>query len=413
MIPRERIEASGATAIAPDGAAEELKLVVVLVSLLTLGLVDAQVIAPLLPEIAKELGTTDGWVGRTVSGYALAAASAALLIGPLSDGFGRRRFLIAASAVVGAGSAVVALTPSFLGFAIARIVTGAGAGIISALVVAAIADAVPYERRGRSMGWVAVAYFAAPVLGVPLATWVAGWVGWRANYIAFAIAGVMFSAAVYLWFREGARSSAVARPRGSRYRSFLGSRSTAAGAISAFFVTGGVAGFLLFLGAYLRNEVGLTLGEVGFVFLLCGVGSLGGAMGAGHVADRVGKLRVALAGSIGLALLLLMVPYAGGVVLYAVLGLVGLSAAARVAPLQSIVTELVPTESRGAYVAFRNTLSQAGQAVAATLAAALYERGFEYVCFFTAGFSLLAFLCMFWIEEPGVSPAPGLPGVRG
>jgi hypothetical protein len=33
-------------------------------------------------------------------------------------------------------------------------------------------------------------------------------------------------------------------------------------------------------------------------------------------------------------------------------------------------------------------------------AAALYERGFEYVCFLTAGFSLAAFGILLFVEEP-------------
>ncbi|MGH9335093.1 MAG: MFS transporter, partial [Vicinamibacteria bacterium] len=140
-------------------AADETRLVVVLVALLLLGNVDAQVVSPLLPEIARGLGTSDAWVGRTVSGYAIAAAVAALLLGPLSDAIGRRRFLVGAAIVLGLGSAISASTASFAGFALSRVVTGTGAGVTSALVVASIADVVPYQRRGRSMSWVATAYF--------------------------------------------------------------------------------------------------------------------------------------------------------------------------------------------------------------------------------------------------------------
>ena len=64
------------------------------------------------------------------------------------------------------------------------------------------------------------------------------------------------------------------------------------------------------------------------------------------------------------------------------------------------MTELVPPASRGAYVALRNTLSQSGNAVAAIGAAAMYDRGFEYVCYMAAAFSLIAFVLLFWIEEP-------------
>ena len=380
-------------------ATDETRLVLVLFALLTLGLVDTQVLAPLLPEIARGLGTTESSVGRSVSGYAIAAAIAALLIGPRSDHRGRRPFLVGAGFLVALGSAVSATTTTIAGFTLARIVTGAGAGVISALTVAAIADVVPYERRGRSMGWVAIAYTAAPILGVPVAAWVAESVGWRANYVAFAVSGIFFALAVRLWLKES-RSSPRAERRGRSYLSFLASRSTAAGALSAFFVTGGVTGFLLFLGAHLQTKFGLTVGQVGMVFLLCGVASLVGAFGAGRLSDRMGKLRMTLVSSLALAVFLLVVPYVEGTVLYAMLGLVGVSVAARLAPLQSLITELVAPDSRGAYVALRNTMSQCGNAAGALAAAALYERGFQYVCFMTAAFSLVAFALLLRIEEP-------------
>ncbi len=392
-------------AVSSDRAAGETRLVLVLFALLALGNVDSQVMAPLLPEIARGLGTKDSWVGRAVSGYAIAAALAALVAGPLSDRLGRRRFLAGSAAMLGLGSAVSAATTSFTGFALARVVTGAGAGVISALSVAAIADLVPYERRGRSMGWVATAYTAAPVFGVPIATFVAESLGWRANYVAFAAAGVFLGLAVQVWLREGSRSP-LGEARSRRYLSFFASRATALGAISAFFITGGVTGFLLFLSAYLQKDLGLTLGQVGMVFLLSGVASLAGAFGAGRLSDRVGKRSVALAGCLSMAVFLLTVPEVEGPLLYATLGLVGVSVAARLAPLQSIVTELVPPESRGAYVALRNTVSQSGNAAAAIGAAALYELGFEYVCYMAAAFSFAAFVLIFWIEEPRLRP-PG------
>jgi MFS transporter, DHA1 family, inner membrane transport protein len=394
-LKSERVETLSSAAEARDRG--EMRLVLVLFALLALGNVDTQVMAPLLPAIARGLGTSESWIGRTVSGYAIAAAIAALVAGPLSDRLGRRRFLAGSALLLGAASALSAVAPSFPGFALARVATGAGAGVISALSVAAIADIVPYERRGRSMGFVATAYTAAPVLGVPIAAFVADSVGWRANYMAFAAAGILLGLAVEIWFRESPPVSGAV-PR--RYLSFFSTRATALGVISAFFITGGVTGFLLFLGAYLQKEVGLTLGQVGMVFLWSGVASLAGAFGAGTLSDRVGKRKVALASCLGLSLFLLAVPRVEGLALYGVLGLVGIAVAARLAPLQSIVTELVPAESRGAYVALRNTVSQSGNAAAAIGSAALYPSGFENVCAMAAVFSLIAFVLLLGIEEP-------------
>ena len=383
-----------------DAVPGETRIVSVLVSLLTLGLVDNQLLAPILPEIAASLGTSEVSVGRSVVGYAIAAAIAALIIGPLSDASGRRRFLIAAGVVFGLGSLLVVAAPSFAVFVGARIVTGASAGIISALVVAAIADVVPYERRGRAMGWVAAAYFAAPVLFVPFATWIADHAGWRTNYVVFAAVSAIVTVAVALWFDEPERHGRAVRSPRAYIRFLKEGRSTAAGAFSAFFVTGGLTGFLLFLGAYLRSRFGLSLTSVGLVFFITGIASLIGALAAGWLSDRVGKLRVALAGSAALALFLIVVPETGGALMYLTLGLVGLSAAARVAPLQSLVTQLVIAEERGAYVALRNTLSQVGSATAAALASVLYGYGFQYICWMTSAFSIAALLLLLLIDEP-------------
>ena len=198
-----------------------------------------------------------------------------------------------------------------------------------------------------------------------------------------------------------AKDSATAL-QSSSYLSFFRDRTTAAGAISAFFVSGGITGFILYLGAFLGERFGLSVTQIGLVFLLSGAASLVGALGAGPLSDRLGKKYLAMMGSLALAILVGWVPFIGGSpVLYVWLGLVGLAAASRVAPLQSLVTELVGPQSRGAYVALRNTLSQLGIAASASVGAFLFARGgFDWVCFLAAAFSVVAALLLWLVEEP-------------
>ena len=76
----------------------------ILLLIFFLGTSDNQMISPLLPLIAKDFGYGDqvGGVGQLMlPAYAIAAAIAALLIGPLSDKYGRRRFLFYASILFG------------------------------------------------------------------------------------------------------------------------------------------------------------------------------------------------------------------------------------------------------------------------------------------------------------------------
>jgi predicted MFS family arabinose efflux permease len=381
----------------------DLRSSAALIGLLLIGLVDNQILSPVLRDIAESFEVSIGRVGTTVSGYALAAATAALVVGPLSDRSGRRKFLVGAGLTFCGGSILAYVSSLFGLFAVARVVSGASAGVISALVVATIADRVPYERRGRAMGWVASAYFAAPIIFVPAAAWLADISSWRVIYITFAAAALILAGSVGSWVQDilpkGKKSTSSPI---SGYAKFFQGRSTAAGALSAFFVSGGITGFVLYLGAYLGERYGLSVTQIGLVFLLSGAASLAGAVGAGPLSDRVGKRSMAIVGCMTLSVFVLVVPFVeGGVPLYVLLGLVGLAAASRVAPLQSLVTELVPQESRGAYIALRNTLSQLGIAASAAVGAFLYARGgYDFVCYWAAALSVMAALLLLMVNEP-------------
>src|SRR5215813_13154192 len=66
----------------------------ILFGVLFLGVSDTQLVAPLLPLIAQDMGTTPGHAGIIVTTYSLAAAAFALFAGPLSDRVGRKKVLL-------------------------------------------------------------------------------------------------------------------------------------------------------------------------------------------------------------------------------------------------------------------------------------------------------------------------------
>src|SRR5215510_14465901 len=97
-----------------------------------LGSSDNQMISPLLPLIAREFGLPESAVGQLIGpAYSVAAATAALIIGPLSDRFGRRRFLLYGSVLFGASLSSVALINSPVTLAGVRLLTGLAAGTFS------------------------------------------------------------------------------------------------------------------------------------------------------------------------------------------------------------------------------------------------------------------------------------------
>src|SRR5207237_313355 len=185
--------------------------------------------------------------------------------------------------------------PKLAVFWLARAFAGFAGGLVSALAIAALADASAYARRGRQMSGVAISYFLAPVLGVPAGTWLAGRFGWR---VVFGVTAVAVGLAGLLVRQFPLRRAAGTHEHAS-----------------------GAAG--------------------------------------GWLADSYGKRRVAVGASVALAVLLLLLPgFNRGASLWTLLGLTAFVAALRVAPLQALITELVAPAERATYVALRNGMSQ-------------------------------------------------------
>ncbi len=72
----------------------------------------------------------------------------------------------------------------------ARILTGFFGGLIGAQVLSIIADTFPYEKRGRAMGTIFMAFSVASVLGVPFSLYLANKISWHAPFIFIAILGL-------------------------------------------------------------------------------------------------------------------------------------------------------------------------------------------------------------------------------
>ena len=86
-------------AAVPDTRGARLRLVLVLGALIALGPFTIDMYLPALPTISTDLLTSSATVQLTLTGTLLGLALGQLLIGPLSDRFGRRMPLLAGTAV--------------------------------------------------------------------------------------------------------------------------------------------------------------------------------------------------------------------------------------------------------------------------------------------------------------------------
>lgn len=384
----------------------DFPIVGILFLLLFLGLADNQTIPALLPLLIDSLHITVEQAGLLAVFYSAAAAAASLVTGIVSDHYGRRPFLIAGAVVFGSASWMAAHAGSFTWLTVARGFTGLGAGTISTCSIAFAGDWFEYSIRGRALSWISTAYFAAPILGVPLAAQVAGRLGWRDTFYFFAILGAvvaLFSLRLPHDNREPGSGSGKWKTTFQACRSFFKRRDTSAGLIIAFFVSGGLYGFIYYIGQWLNSTFGISTGTIGYVFMLGGLVALISAPLAGSLSDRWGKRSVSIVGNILLALSIALVPFfPWGLGLLVVFGITSLGAATRQGPLTALMTELVPTSERGSFIALRNVFSQLGIGLVVLAGGAIYEdHGYIAVTTVCAAMTVLvAILLATRIVEP-------------
>ncbi len=366
-------------------------------------------ISPILPLIAGEFQLEAGQIGGQLgTSYALAAAAAALVIGPLSDRFGRRRFLLYASITFGLSLLAVLFVKTATTLALARLFTGLAAGTFSTCATAYVGDYFPYERRGTAMSIVQSGYFLAFVLGIPIASIVAQWQGWRISFAVFGAISVLIFALVLLFLPDDKQAhTAQGEIKLRSYKIIFATKERLASIAAAFCVSCGFVGFLFYLGAWLTSRNNLQPQTIGYIFIAVGVVSLISAFVAGALADRFGKRLISGLSTLVLAVMLFLIPGLDfGILLIGGFLLAALAFAFRQGPVQALATELVPTQARGALVAVRNTASQIGIAISTWASGKLYDAyGYRAVGIFCGIVSLAAGLFILMMKEPVTSPA--------
>ena len=385
----------------------------VLGTVIALGLLDQQVITPLIAALADGLRVGVAEVGLAISAYSVAAALAALVMGPLSDSRGRRPYLLLGATLMLASAGVISLAPHYATFVMARLAAGFAGGTIAALAVAWIADLVPYGRRGRVMSILMGGAMGAAILGQVGAAFAAGRFGHQVVYGAIA-----FLAAVTL-----AMLSALpeARPRetvsgslGQRLAShleFLKSPVHRTAAFAAFCMSGSLVGVSAYASGWLQEVRGFSLEAVGVLYGGLGAAIMAAQLLAGPLADRVGKRRFTLVVSGAVAAMTPVLPWLTSTPLVVAILVFGCLAVARIAAFTALRSELVPGTRRASFLGFSNVFSQIGIAAAVAAGGLLYPYGFEPVCWLMAGLGGLAVVLIARVPEPGsvegTAPAHG------
>jgi Bcr/CflA subfamily drug resistance transporter len=173
---------------------------------------------PSLSNIAAEFQAGYGLLASmSIAGYAGMTTVLQLLIGPLSDRFGRRPVILVSLVIYILGSLGCLLATDVWTFLLFRTIQAA---IISgfALSRVIIRDTEPAQKAASLMGYLSIAWAIAPMLAPMLGGALDLLFGWRANFIAF----LVFGAAVLAlcWFDLGETNKNPSETFTKQFKSF-------------------------------------------------------------------------------------------------------------------------------------------------------------------------------------------------
>ena len=135
---------------------------VLLAGLAALGALATNIILPAFPQIGASLGVSSQELGLTLSSFFVAFAFGQLLVGPLSDRFGRKWHVLGGLAVFVAGSVLCALAGTLPVLILGRVIQAFGACAASVLSRAIARDLFDGEALARALALTMIAMAAAP-----------------------------------------------------------------------------------------------------------------------------------------------------------------------------------------------------------------------------------------------------------
>ncbi|WP_206663619.1 multidrug effflux MFS transporter [Prescottella subtropica] len=275
--------------------------ILVLGALEVFGPLSMDLYMPSLPQLAADLGTSDALSQATMSASMIGLGLGQLVVGPLSDRFGRRPPLLVGVALFAVLSLACAAAPNIEVLLAVRFLQGlaGSAGIVMALAVARdLFDGAELSRLLSMLALVAaLAPILAPVIGGQLATVMS----WRGIFVVLAGFGAAIFAIGATSLRETLpperRHGGGPAATGRHFAVVLGDRAFVA--ILTALVFGGITFFtyLASISFVVQNEHHLGPQAFSLIFAANSVASVLGAQLNRALVTRVGPLRMYVAAS--------------------------------------------------------------------------------------------------------------------
>lgn len=170
---------------------------------------DTQAIGYVAPAIARDWALPRGALGPVFSASLFGLMLGALIFGPLADRIGRKKIIVASTAVFGIGTLATLLASDTTGLLLIRFLTGLGLGGAMPNAVALTAEYSPHRRRATMVMTMFCGFSVGAALGGLLAAALIPAFGWRSVFLVGGVAPLLLVPVLAWALPESARFLAL------------------------------------------------------------------------------------------------------------------------------------------------------------------------------------------------------------
>jgi len=167
------------------------RLALILGGFVAIGPLTIDMYLPALPTITRELETTSAAVQLTLTGTLVGLALGQLVLGPLSDALGRKRPLLAGTALHVLASLLVIVAPNLAVLGALRVLQGIGTAAGAVIAIAIVRDLYDGRAAATMLSRLFLVLGAAPVLAPTIGGEMLRVTSWRGIFAFLAVYGVL------------------------------------------------------------------------------------------------------------------------------------------------------------------------------------------------------------------------------
>jgi MFS transporter, DHA1 family, inner membrane transport protein len=336
-------------------------------------IVDFMIMMPLGQHLMEVLDIDAQQFSLLVASYSITAGVAGFIGAFWIDRFDRRSALLFIYTGFTIGTLACAFAPTFGFLLFTRSLAGAFGGVLGALILSIVSDAVPLERRAKGIGSVMASFGVASVVGVPFGLFIANEVSWHTPFLILGGLGVLVI--IIMFYAIPSMQNHMHALKDQRPQDVVGkiftNPNTQLGLTFTSLLMLGHFTIIPFVATYMVGNVGFTKGQLAYIYLVGGLCTMVCSPLVGRMADKYGRLKIFTIFGTLVIIPILVITNLTPVPLWLALfisAIFFIFSNGRMVPSTTMETAVIQPEMRGSYMSIRSSVQQLTSGLASFIA---------------------------------------------